>query len=368
MQIKPRRHLLDIWQAVSRHSIESGEWGWGEWGGLSSAAGAERLLCLMVPATEIAAFWLDDPDIIGSDVRTALKDVGGRTEIPAKPVLILAVFMGTYTAEDERPSFAGGHSIQDLFSERPLTFDLLTREQQRLAEVLRLRWEITQRNWSGIVRFGDVGPLEDSLWRTTGQSMESVYFSLPAVSIPFHDLLRRRATDEDLTRTVAVKERLAERSRISSRMTEDDTAIVLHAPGVRLVLQDAGRWDDVQAVYPNAPATERPPSWSFTERVVECMVADPRLCGRPPLHSIELVGSVSSLPSDATHLLGKELLEPTSGPDTSLSLAPLSVEAGLARAREVLNRQPGTTMELILRVLAELDSLVRARRDASRGE
>ncbi|MEU9286503.1 SCO2524 family protein [Streptomyces sp. NPDC048275] len=612
MQIKPRQHLLDIWQAVSRHSFESGEWDWGEGGGLSSVADAERLLCLMYPATEIAAFRLDDPDTIERDVQTALKDVGGRTEIPAKLVRILAEFMDIYTAEDEGPSFAGGHyfdacdpgeelteeqrrlgvvdsfsmsitlclailgflkvytgrtrraevralieklrtatetrltaamvsllrsftvnvfdpddpqgrtlcdvlgqgqvsrrvvverfqrrfralratiderlvfgvdiadrltdqnqlfecgwawtlvkdsppvettepigrqpagvawpvpylyftvvaldGIQDLFSERALTLGLLTPEQQRLAEALRLRWEITQQYWSGIARFGDVWPLEDIPWRTTGQSTESAYFSLSVASILVHDLLRRRATDEDLTRTVAVMERLAERSRITSRMTEEDTAIVLHAPGVRLALQGsgdtgppmqwtmadfsaqllkrsiqlcalsrnvsshdrllrlaerifahvwerrihygkgAGLWDDVQAVYPSAPAMERPPSWSFTERVVECMVAGRRLYGQPPLHSTELVGSASSLLSEATHLLGKELLEPTSGQDTSRSLALKSVEAGLARAREVLDRQPGTAMALILGVLAELDSLARGRRAASRGE
>ncbi|GAX57108.1 SCO2524 family protein [Streptomyces olivochromogenes] len=612
MQIKPRQHLLDIWQAVSRHSFESGEWDWGEEGGLSSVADAERLLCLMYPATEIPAFRLDDPDTLQHDVQTALKDVGGPTEIPVKLVRILAEFMDTYTAEDEGPSFAGGHyfdacdpgeelteeqrrlgvvdsfsmsitlclatlgflkvyrgrtrraevhalieklraatetrltaamvsllrsftvnvfdpddpqgrtlcdilgqgqisrrvvverfqqrfkalratvnerlvlgvdiadrltdqnqlfecgwawtlvkdsppvetrepigrqpagvawpvpylyftvvaldGIQDLSSERTLTLGLLTPEQQRLAEALRLRWEITQQYWSGIARFGDVWPLEDIRWRTTGQSMESAYFSLSAASILVHDLVRRRATDEDLTRTVAVMERLAEHSRISSRMTEEDTAIVLHAPGVRLALQGsgdtgppmqwtvadfpaqllkrsiqlcalsrnvsshdrllrltervfahvwerrirygkgAGLWDDVQAVYPSAPAMERPPSWSFTERVVECMVAGHWLYNQAPLRSSELVRSASSLLSEATHLFGGEFLEPASAQDSSRSRALKSVEAGLARAREVLDQQPGTAMALVLGALAELDSLARGRRAASRGE
>ncbi|WP_329047593.1 SCO2524 family protein [Streptomyces violaceus] len=612
MQIKPRQHLLAIWQAVSRHSFENGEWDWGEGGGFSSVADAERLLCLMYPATEIAAFRLDDPDTMERDVQGALKPVGGRIEIPVKLLRILAEFMDTYVAEDEGPSFAGGHyfeacdpgeeltqeqrrlgvvdsfsmsitlclatlgflkvytgttrrpevraliekvraatatrltaamvsllrsftvnvfdpddpqgrtlcdilgrgqvsrrvvverfqrrfgalrttiderlvlgvdvadrltdqsqlfecgwawtlmkdsptvettepigpqlagvawpvpylyftvvaldGIQDLFSERTLILGLLTPEQQQLAEALRLRWEITQQYWSGIARFGDVWPLEGIPWRTTGQSTESAYFSLSVASILVHDLLRRRATDEDLTRTVAVMERLAERSRISSRMTEEDAAILLHAPGVRLALQGsgdtgppmqwtmadfsaqllkrsiqlcvlsrnvsshdrllrlaertfahvwerrihhgkgAGLWDDAQAVYPSAPAMERPPSWSFTERVVECMVAGYRLYGQLPLHSTELVDSASALLREATHLLSRELLECTSGQDTSRSLALKSVEARLARAREVLDRQPGTAMALILGVLAELDSLARGRRAASRGE
>lgn len=612
MQIKPRRHLLDIWQAVSRHSFENGEWDWGEGGGFSSIADAERLLCLMYPATEIAAFRLDDPETMEDDVEGALGDVGDRIEIPVKLLRILAEFMDTYVAKDEGPSFAGGHyfeacdpgeelteeqrrlgvvdsfstsitlclatlgflkvyakrtrraevraliekvraatetrltaamvsllrsftvnvfdpddpqgrtlcdilgrgqvsqrvvverfqrrfgalratigeclvlgvdvddrlrdqsqlfecgwawtlvkdsptvettepigpqpagvawpvpylyftvvaldGIQDLFSERTLVLGLLTPEQQQLAEALRLRWEITQQYWSGIARFGDVWPLEDIPWRTTGQSTESAYFSLSVVSILVHDLLRRRATDEDLTRTVAVMERLAERSRISSRMTEEDAAIVLHAPGVRLALQGsgdtgppmqwtmadfsaqllkrsiqlcvlsrdvssydrlmrlvertfahvwerridhgkgAGLWDDAQALYPSAPALERLPSWSFTERVVECMVVGYRLYEQLPLHSTELVDSASALLREATHLLGRELLECTSGQDASRSSALKSVEAGLARAREVLDRQPGTAMALILGVLAELDSLARGRRAAFRGE
>src|SRR5690606_25106841 len=109
--------------------------------------------------------------------------------------------------------------IQDLFSERTLTLGLLNVEQQRLAEALRLRWEITQQYWSRIARFGEAGwPLEDIPWRTTGQRQESEYFSLSVAAILVHDLVRRRATDDDLTRTVDVMERLAERGRITSRM------------------------------------------------------------------------------------------------------------------------------------------------------
>jgi hypothetical protein len=612
MQIKPRQHLLDIWQAVSRHSFADGEWEWGEWGGRSSVADAERLLCLMYPATEIPAFRLDDPDTTERDVQNALKNVGGRVEIPAKLVRALAEFMRTYTAEDKRPSFAGGYyfdardpgeelsdeqrqlgvvdsfsmsitlclatlgflkvyegktrrremralieevraatetrltaamvsllrsftvnvfdpdgvqgrtllgilgqghlservvverfqrrfqalratmgesfvlgvdiadrlkdenqlfecgwawslvkesppvetsepigpqpegvarpipylyftvvaldGIQDLFSDRTLTLGLLTPEQQRLAEALRLRWEITQQYWSGIARFGDsVWPLEDIPWRTTGQRLESEYFSLSVASILVHDLVRRRATDDDLTRTVAVMERLAERGRISSRLTVEDQAIGLHAPGVRLPLQGssdtgtpmqwtmadfsaqllkrsiqlctlsrnmsshdrllrlaerifdhvwrrrirdgegAGLWDNVQAVYSQVPAAQGPPSWNITERIVECMVAGRQLYIQSPIRSPELVTHASSLLSEATHLLGNEQLEPTSGEDASRGLELRSVEIKLARAREVVDRQPGTAVALTLDVLGALDSLALARHTATRG-
>ena len=128
--------------------------------------------------------------------------------------------------------------IQDLFSDRTLTLGLLTPEQQTARRGARLRWEITQQYWSGIARFdADRWPLEDIPWRTTGQRLESDYFSLSVAAIVVHDLVRRRATDDDLTRTVAVMERLAERGRITSRMTGDDPAVQLHNPGVTLPLQ-----------------------------------------------------------------------------------------------------------------------------------
>ncbi|MFG1811909.1 SCO2524 family protein [Streptomyces sp. NPDC049040] len=612
MQIKPRQHLLDIWQAISRHSFESGAWEWGEWGGRSSVADAERLLCLMYPATEIPAFRLDDPDTTERDVHAALKNVGGRVDIPAKLVQILAEFMRTHTTDDKRPSFAGGYyfvpadpereiteeqrrlgvvdsfsmsitlclatlgflkiyegktrrgevrglidelrqatearltaamvsllrsftvnafdaeepqgrtlcsvlgqgrlsdrvvverfqrrfaalratigesfvlgvdiadrlkdenqlfecgwawslvkeappvetseqigpqpdgvarpipylyftvvaldGIQDLFSDRTLTLGLLNPEQQRLAEALRLRWEITQQYWSGIARFGDTTwPLEDIPWRTTGQRLESEYFSLSIASILVHDLVRRRATDDDLTRTVAVMERLAERARIVSRMTVGDKAIALHSPGIRLPLQGSsetgnpmqwtmgdfsvqllkrsiqlctlsrnisshdrllrlaerifdhvwkrriregvgvGLWDNVQAVYPAAPSGESPLSWSITERVTECMVAGRQLYVQPPIRSNELAAYASSLLSEATHLLGNEQLEPTSSHDASRGIALKSVEVKLNRARELLDRQPGSAVALTVEILGELDGLALARHTASRG-
>ena len=105
MQIKPRQHLLDIWQAIARHSFEDGEWAWGEWGGHSSVADAERLLCLMYPATEIPAFRLDDPDTTERDVqkvaeegRRAAGDPGEARRGPRR------VHATPTPAEDKRPT------------------------------------------------------------------------------------------------------------------------------------------------------------------------------------------------------------------------------------------------------------------------
>ncbi len=607
MQIKPRQQLLDIWQAIARHSFASGAWDWGEWGGRSSVADAERLLCLMYPATEIPAFRLDDPNVTQDDVQRVLKRAGGSTEVPGNLIALLAEFMDKYTGDDQTSTFGGGYyfvpeqpkdeltkeqrelgvvdsfsmsvtlclaildflkayetktqrtdvkrriqelrtatstrltaamvsllrsftvnvfdtdspqgrtlcrllgqgrlservvlqqfqnrfealratisesfvlgleveerlrdesqffecgwawslvkdapevktteqigsqpegvahavpylyftvvaidGIQDLFSQRTLVLGLLNPEQQKLAEALRLRWEITRQYWSGIARFGDdVWPLEDIPWRTTGQQrVESEYFSLSVTALLVHDLLSRRATDEDLTRTVAVMERLAERGRITSRVTRDDRAVLLHNPGVTLPLQGSdakgpamqwtmtdfsaqllkrsiqlcvlsrnpashdrllrlaeqtldhlwarrigdgegvGLWDNVRAVYPGSPGSEGPLSWSITERVVECMVASRQLYTQPPIRSPELATLARALLSESTHLLGKQQMEPAPPHNTQEGMALKGIEVNLRRARQLLDEQPGTAYALALDVLSELDALARAR-------
>ncbi|MBD0837573.1 MULTISPECIES: SCO2524 family protein [unclassified Streptomyces] len=615
MQIKPRQHLLDIWQALARHSFEGGAWNWGEWGGDSSVADAERLLCLLYPATEIPAFRLDDPDTTQDDVQLAMKKAGGRLDVPANLVTAAAEFMRTHTGEDKRPTFAGGYyfgsadsdqelseeqrrlgvvdsfsmsitlclatlgflkvyetktrrtdiketiaelraatsnrltaamvsllrsftvnvfdtdssqgqtlaellgqgrlsqrqvlkkfqerfrplraaiveslqlgidvqeglkdenqlfecgwawslvkdapevetdepigpqpegvasavpylyftvvaldGIQDLFSDRTLTLGLLNTEQQKLAEALRLRWELTQQYWSRIARFdADRWPLEDIPWRTTGQKLESEYFSLSVTAILVHDLMRRRATDEELTRTVTVMERLAERGRITSRMTRDDPMVhQLHNVGVALPLQGSerigppmtwsmsdfsaqllkrtvqlctlsrnlashdrllglaesifdhmwrrrirdgegvGLWDNVHAAYPEADILKRrvPVSWSITERVTEVMVQAHQMYQQPPIRSLELIELSKALLSEAAHLLGNEQMEPAPKDDGRHGMQLRNIEVKLRRARSLVDEQPGTSYSLALDVLGQIDALARARDAASQG-
>ncbi|MFF4355668.1 SCO2524 family protein [Streptomyces sp. NPDC001604] len=616
MQIKPRQHLLDIWQAIARHSFEREQWAWGEWGGQSSVADAERLLCLLYPATEIPAFRLDDPDTTQEDVQQALRKAGGRLDLPANLVKAASDFMRTHTGEDKRPTFAGGYyfgsqdkaqgepteeqrqlgvvdsfsmsitlclatlgflkvyetrtrrsdiqetiaelrsatsnrltaamvsllrsftvnafdadsaqgrnlvellgqgrlsprqvlnmyqsrfralraaivesltlgidvqaglkdenqffecgwswslvkdapevetdeligpqpkgaadpvpylyftvvaldGIQDLFSDRTLTLGLLNAEQQKLAEALRLRWELTQQYWSGIARFdAERWPLEDIPWRTTGQELESEYFSLSVAAILVHDLMRRRATDDDLARTVTVMERLAERGRITSRMTRDDrTVYELHNAGVKLPLQGSerlgppmvwslhdfsaqllkrtiqlralsrnldshdrllrlaedvfdhmwrrriregegtGLWDYVHAAYPEAEIVPRrvPVSWNITERVAEVMVQVHQMYRQPPVRSLELTELAGALLSESAHLLGNEQMEPAPSDDGRHGMQLRNIEVKLRRARSLLDQQPGTAYALALDVLGQLDALTRAREAAAQG-
>ncbi|MEU7040900.1 SCO2524 family protein [Streptomyces varsoviensis] len=612
MRIQPRQHLLEIWQAVARHSFPDGGWQWGERGGASSVADAEHLLCLLYPATEIPAFRLDAPNETTDDALRALRRAGTREDIPCSLIAAVTQFMAAHTTEESVPSFAGGYyfapqdpaeeltpeqralgvvdsysmsitlalatlgflkvyareprrkdveemalaleaatrkrltaamvsllrcftvnlfdaeseqgvslcdrvnqeglsrrsvvqqlrrelkpiraaireymelginvvgdlgnenllfecgwswgvvqdappidttaaigaqpkgvarpepylyftvvaldGIADLFSDRTLTLGLLNTEQQRLAEALRLRWEITQQYWSKIARFGEGRwPLEDVPWRTGGQYMESDYFSLSVAAILVQDLFRHRATDDDLTRTVAVMEELASRAKITRRMTRDDPAVELHNPGIRLPLlgseslgpamqwsmsdfpaqllkrtiqlcslsrnigshdrllrlaeqildhlwerriptgPGAKLWDNVHAVCPDSPPTASPLSWTITERIVECMTAATGLYRQPPIRSAELNSMATALLSEAGHLFGNEMMEPTSLEDTSREIRLKTVELQLRRARQLVDDRPGTACALALDVLGQLDELVVARRAGSRG-
>ncbi|MGY3201582.1 SCO2524 family protein [Streptomyces sp. TE5632] len=606
MQIKPRQRLLDIWRAAARHSFDDGKPVWGDTGGLSSVADAERLLCLLYPATEVPAFRLDQPDSTERDVLGALERIGGRLEIPRNLITVLAQFMRTHTGPDGSPTFAGGHyfrtddpqreptheqsqlgvvdsysmsvtlclatlgflevhensttrpemrravgelrettrsrltaamisllrsftvnvfdaeseqgrrliqvigqggqsdravlqqfsrrfrplratiieslsrgiqvdesirdesrlfecgwawsvvkdaptvtdlsvqapgqpdgiadrlphvyftvvaldGIQGLFSERTLTLGLLDADQQKLAEALRLRWELSQQYWSAVARFGaERRPLENLPWQTTGLRLESEYFSLAVAAILVHDLVRRKATDDDLTRTVAIMERLADRGRVTSRMTRDDPTIPPHNPGVTMPLagsersgaplewrmtdfsaqllkriiqlavlsrnieaQDrllrlgeqafehlwdrriedgdgAGLWDNAAAVFPDA-AVGRRLSWSITERVTECLVAACGLYEQQSIRSPELAELARELISEATHLFGKEQLEASTTADGSRGRAMRSIENRLDHARGLLDERPAAAFALALPVLQELDTLAQAR-------
>lgn len=244
-------------------------------------------------------------------------------------------------------------------------------------------------------------------------------------AILVHDLVRRRATDDDLTRVVGVMERLAERGRVTSRLTQDDTALRLHTPGISLPLaggellgppmrwtvndfsaqllkrtvqladlarnltaqdrllrlaehtmghlwlrrvpegEGVGLWDGVRGALPGARTPERL-SWRFTERVVEGMVVARQLFARPPLRSADLAAFARDLISEATHLLGVEQQEPLVRADGAHGLALKSITVRLRRARQLADEQPGTAAALTLGVLTDLDTLALARHTAAR--
>jgi len=316
--------------------------------------------------------------------------------------------------------------ILDLFSSRTTTLGLLNDEQVRLAQALRLRWELTQQYWSIIGAFGrEAWPLEDIPWRTTNGTA-SDYYSLLISSMVVLNFFNQRATDAELSRVVSILRELAQRGRITRRATPDDPAISLHSPGVQIELigsEDLGGprlswraydfaaillkrtvtvasmsrstelrdtvlrladyiwehielrrmhagtarnlWDQPGNQFPELTETYEKQSWYFTERIVECLVAAAQLVNSDPLRSERLSDYALDLVNEAEHLYDNELLNGSSEAGPAMRDNLQRVQASLIRARELLRQRPGTAAFLAGEVLRELDSLNVARRDAT---
>ncbi|MFE9424562.1 SCO2524 family protein [Kitasatospora sp. NPDC006697] len=317
--------------------------------------------------------------------------------------------------------------IADLFSDRTMILGLLNEGQQRLANALQLRWKLTQEYWSTLARFEDQAwPLEDIPWRTT-DGQDSLYFSLLVSSILVQDLLRRRATDADLNRTVNVLEELGVRSKTTRRMVPGDAGLSLHRQGVPLTLlgserlgpmlrwsvadfspqllkrtvqlaklaqavgphdrllrlaeqimdhlwqrripsgQFARLWDDLSAVSPDVETHTEAVSWSLTERMVEALIATADMIGETPIRSPRLTEVATDLLGEADHLLDKEMMAAAAGGFASVQNTLNQAESRLQLARRLLRDSPGTACALAVQVLTALDELAAARRTAAWG-
>jgi hypothetical protein len=318
--------------------------------------------------------------------------------------------------------------INDLRSARTRELGLLTDEQRTLNEALQLRWDLTQRYWGTIARFGDgKWPLEDIPWQTS-DGEEKDYFSLLVSAVLVQDLANREATDDDLNRLVLIFESLAQRGRITRRVTRKDPAVEMHVPGERMrlggtdklgpqlywtmadfaplllkrALQSArlsanvdardrlmevaeatmdhlnqrrishreatGLWDDPgEVLFPDdqrAPVTE--PSWYHTERVVEALVMTASTFAQPPLRSAQLRVRALDVLHEADHLLNREMLDAGADDNPARRATLTTIEATLVRARRIVIQQPGTANALANEALRKLDELAVAHLDATR--
>lgn len=319
-------------------------------------------------------------------------------------------------------------AIADLNDDRVRIDGLLNAEQRRLAEALELRWSVTLRYWSTLARFGSGRwPVEDIPWRAV-DGMESVYFSLLVTAVVMQDLLNRRATDDDLTRTVAVLEELAVQGkiRLDRPMEPTDTVVTLHTPGVPLELgggeklgprmcwtvadfaavllkrsvqaaglsrngaawdrlyllaEDAlghmwrrrlaggpaaGLWDDPSDLVAGAETERAAPSWYMTKRVIECLTEAVRTILQPPIRSTRLIESTADRLREADHLFSQYRLTSSAGTGSAVHNELTRIEARLQRARELIRDRPGSACALADRVLIDLDELTVATQDAER--
>ncbi|AGL18310.1 SCO2524 family protein [Actinoplanes sp. N902-109] len=119
MQIQPRHEILQVWRALAEHSQPD----WQQWsraGGGDSVGDAERLLCLLAPATELDHLRLDRPSLTARDVREALDKLGDNIDVPKVIVRLLRGYLDAYTTEDGSHVFSGGARIQGAQHQREL--------------------------------------------------------------------------------------------------------------------------------------------------------------------------------------------------------------------------------------------------------
>ncbi len=320
--------------------------------------------------------------------------------------------------------------IQDLFSARTRSLGLLNEEQQRLARALQLRWELTRQFWAIVATFGgDRWPLEDLPWKTT-DGRESDYYSVLLTSILIEGASSERIGDAYIDRIGRVLEELSNRGRITRRPVENDPAVTLHMPGMRLRLigsekvaegprlawtvssftllvlkrllrvaelldesslrvrflqltdpiwghverrriqegsRARGLWDDPTQVFAGAPFADYGiPSWYHTERVIEVLVAAANVTESRSTATPELLESASQLLAEAEQLFDRERLRGTDDAGDQMRESFQVVAAKLRRAREILSDRPGTASVLAGDVLRELDMVDAARQDTAR--
>lgn len=312
--------------------------------------------------------------------------------------------------------------IQDLFTERTRILGLLNEEQHRLARALQLRWDLTQSYWQKVASFGDGRwPLEDIPWRTTDE-LESDHYTLLVSSIVVQALAARPGADMELNRVCRVLDDLASRGRITRRPFTNDPALAMHAPGISIPLEgsegddgpqltwlvadfspqllkrtlrvaglltsperrgqmldladsiwdhlDARRhrsgpgsqlWDQPTELFPGVPPADPRPSWYYTERVVEALVAAANLVAGATLRGAEATSLATDLLAEAEHRFDQELLIASADAGPAIAAVLQTSRTTLRRARDLLPDRPGTALVLASDVLRELDRLAAAR-------
>lgn len=613
MRIQPRQQLLDIWRSTARTSYREDGWNWGGRVSPNSVTDAEQLLCLILPATRIASFRLDNPDETDEDVLEALRSLGNAAEIPRRLVQMLAGYHERYSTDDGVPTFSGRTNLTtvdpverptpaqfeldvvesyaisitltlatlsfarrfaavisrpalreevarleamasrrltaamvgllrsftvnafdadsmpggclldslnqgatpprrliaelraalsdvtaglrdltigsgqvrdldspnrlydcgwswgvvrdapavdfvtgphiaqpdgcaidapylyftvvaldglaDLFAPSTSRQGLLNEVQQRLAQALSLRWDMTQSYWATIASFGGPRwPLEDVPWRTTDGD-ESDYFSLLVTSIAARDLAVRRGTDVDLSRLGNVLTELANRARLTRRPLEVDPGVAVHLPGVPLTLEGSdkygptlswratdfgplllkralqvaglindvdlrrtlttlidqvwdhilirrhhdpggrdlwqGLWDQPANAFSSIDIRFDRPSWHHTVRVVECLLGAAALTASNPVPARDVAALAANLLAEAEHLFDQEQLAGSSEAGRPLRGEIQSVRAAIVRAREILGQRPASATALLLEALRKLEQLAAARQEGA---
>jgi hypothetical protein len=318
-------------------------------------------------------------------------------------------------------------AIELLSAERTRVLGLLDAQQERLATALSIRRDLTQIYWSRLARFGSgPWPLEDLPWRTV-DGVESDYLTLLVCAVLLQDLNRREANEDDLRRLQPLLTELANRSRITRRALQDDQALGIHFPGLRVTLEGSeklgptlawslvdfaplllrrvaqaasltsdsrrrdellglasdvwrhvsrrmfadgefeGLWDDPTRIFDRLDQQAARPSWAMSYRVVEAMVGIWGSQSNRATRNQGLGEMAAAMISETEYKVNQELSFTVALP-TPLQDTLRELREAVSRAKTLSDSQPATAMSLCVPILQELDQISQSRADAKRSE
>lgn len=318
-------------------------------------------------------------------------------------------------------------AIELLSTERTRVLGLLDARQERLASALFIRRDLTQIYWSRLARFGaGRWPLEDLPWRTV-DGVESDYLTLLVCAVLLQDLTRREANEDDLRRLQPLMSELANRGRITRRALQQDQALQIHFPGLRLTLDGSeqlgpplvwrltdfaplllrrvaqaaalstipsrrddllslasdvwrhmgsrsfidgdtiGLWDDPSRVFLRLDKSAARLSWTLNFRVIEALVGVWTSQANRATRNQDLGELAAAMISEAEYKVNQELSY-TVALQTPLQTTLQELRESVSRAKSMAESQPATAMALCVPILQELDRIAQGRTDAQRSE
>ncbi|MCM3882078.1 SCO2524 family protein [Frankia sp. R82] len=301
-------------------------------------------------------------------------------------------------------------STQQSLSRRlQLRWELAQRYWSAIADFGDRRTALADIPWQPTDRAGGESPVTDH------------YYSLQVAGMVIENLHQRRPAENELASIAQILAELAIRARVTRRASQQETAVEMHVPGLEIPLAEAdgkpvvlawrvtdfatallkrtmrlvllarsaelrqqlldladeiwghveqrmildgpgaGLWDDPRRPFPGLPDEAGEPSWYFTERVVECLVAAVSVIDMSPVTNVAGISAARTMLSEADHLYHRELLNGALNAGGAMRAELEDVAIQIDRARAAVERRPGTAQAILLEVLRRLNSLEAAR-------
>jgi hypothetical protein len=316
-------------------------------------------------------------------------------------------------------------AIEQLTNDRTRVLGLLDQQQERLANNLDTRRNLTQLYYARLGRFdsgtGGRWPIEDLPW-VTPDGVESDYFTLLVSAVLIQEVRDRAGNEDTVRRIEPLLTELANRSRITRRQLRDDPSLSLHTPGLLNTLDGSellgpamawrindfaplllkrcvqlaglttsaiirdrmlrlsaeiwnhltsrqiagdnakGLWDDPARAFNQLREHQTDPSWKITSSVVDSLIASAVTLVRRQAKAPILSETATAMVSEAEYLLNQQLMN-TPSLNSVLQTRLMEIRDSLQRARDLIDEQPSTAIALCVNAVTQLEKNDLARQD-----